>query len=216
MKNSLLLLLALTSAAILAGCGQNQPDFFVLVDDVRGVKPKTEVVWRGTRVGQVSKVFFESGRFHIAVRLDSQYQNQIRSDATVKITNGITSGFRPVVRIEGGQDAAVFLIKPGAQLVESHGLVDTNQVRQWLSSTLPEMRDKLDELCRSANSPEAQKLRQSFRADIEKIRQAIERGDATIAELQRRLSKALDAALNEISRENNDTDSQNKKRPESP
>lgn len=212
MKNSFGFLVVLTAAALLASCGHKQPDFFVVVDDVRGVKPKTEVAWRGTQVGQVSKVLFEGGRFHIEVRLDSEYRNQIRSDATVKITNGITSGFKPVVRIQDGQNATVPLIKPGAQLVESRGLVDINQLKQWLSSTLPEIRGKLDELLESANSPEAQKLRQSFQADLEKIKQAIERGDATVAEAQRRLRNALDAALNEINREDNATNFQNKKR----
>lgn len=204
MKNFILFFLAFTIAASLTGCGQRRPDFFFIVDDIRGAKPKTEVVWRGATVGHVSRIQFQHGRFRVEVALKPEYRNEIHSDATIKIANGISTGFKPIVKIEGGHNAAVPMIKPGDQLAESRSFIDSGSVKRWLSSTMPEVQRHLGEMMSNANSADVQKVWESLKTELENARSAVQRGEATIDQIKQRVSNAVEAAIKEFNREENE------------
>jgi hypothetical protein len=202
MKTVLHLVSAIASLTIVTGCGHRQPDFVVVVDDVKGVKAKTDVVWRGTQVGSVSEVRFENNRFRINVNLQPAFQNQIRGDASVKITNGITTGFKPRLVVQGGQSANAPTVKPGSELPEFRGLFDFAQLQQWISSVAPDLRETLNTVLKSKSSFETEKLQRSIESDIAKIKEGFERGDETFSEMQRRIRRAIDAAVKELDRNN--------------
>jgi hypothetical protein len=200
-RSSLAFLILLAAASLLMSCSHRGGDFFFVVDDLRGTKTGTEVLWRGAQVGRVSDVRFENGHFRVEVRLHPEYRNQIRSDATVAIAKGITTAFKPVVKINGGQDSAAAPMQRGMQLQESHSLLDVASVKQWVGSTAPDLRRELEDLLARAKSPEAEQLRKKIELDLEKVRGAIERGESTIADAQRRIRNAIDAAMKELARE---------------
>ena len=54
---------AIVAAMLATSCGRQTPDFFVLVDDVRGVKPKTEVCGGEHRSAKFRRCSSKKGAF---------------------------------------------------------------------------------------------------------------------------------------------------------
>lgn len=191
--------LGLLAVMLLASCGHREPDFYFVTNDARGAKADTEVIWRGAVIGKVSDVRFQNGQFRIEVSLKDDYRNQIRSDAEAKIANGITTGFKPSVKVVGGVSSSAPMIKRGDRIREAAGVIDADTLKRLLQLSIPEAQQKLEQLADSAvNSPEVRSITESVERELENAAEAARRGQSTVEDARRRITNAINAAMKEL------------------
>ncbi len=117
--------------ALLAGCGG--PDFYVVVQDAKGLEKGAPVLWRGTEVGRVSRVEAGAGGVRVDVSLEKAARKTIRADVRAGIEKGALTAGKPVLRLYGGTDASAPILGRGERVLEST-VVDQAGLRGVLNS----------------------------------------------------------------------------------
>ena len=108
-------------SSLLGSCSK-KPDFTVEISgDTKGVKPGSQVTYRGAEAGIVTGVTPSNGKFRIEARLKDEYRGQIRG-AKARAVNGLTTQFNPQLCIVGSDDPKAPLLKAGQQVPEASAL----------------------------------------------------------------------------------------------
>lgn len=101
---------------LLAGCSREQaPDFYILLSDGKGLVPGSQVVWRGTVMGSVTRVAPEEGKLRADVRLAPEMKGRLHTG----IKGRASGGSVPVLELFGGEDPGRPPLAPGARMEEA-------------------------------------------------------------------------------------------------